>query len=154
MMTEASLHTSHIYVTSKRVSRVPEGCTPTLYHCNTDNMMFFKIHELPFTMLVSIMKWLFCTSKFLPTTQKYFNSFFFAQIGLLLKMANSRPLFYIFVHSTVNSKLKFLIKILRWLHLNCGPEVFEATTLPSKSKPLPQIGLHSNRHRQIHSLCA
>ena len=83
--------------------------------------------------------------------QKYFNSFFFAQIGLLLKMANSRPLFYIFVHSTVNSKLKFLIKILRWLHLNCGPEVFEATTLPSKSKPLPQIGLHSNRHRQIHS---
>ena len=60
--------------------------------------------------------------------------------SFFLKMAHSRPFFFIFVRlfykqltGNIGSK-----KSCRWLDSNCGPLVSEATTLPTEPQPLPK----------------
>ena len=55
-------------------------------------------------------------------------------------MGHYRPLFLYFrLFNTVDSRQMFHIKVCRWLDLNCGPPVSEATALPTEPQPLSYI---------------
>ena len=67
--------------------------------------------------------------------------------NFFLKMGHSRPLFYFRLSITVDSKQMFHIEFCRWLDVNRGPLVLEATTLPTEPQPLPKVARNFLQYR-------